>query len=133
MLITVKALRQWLAVAAGIVAAAGYSSLSGDEAWSAKSVLIGIFLSGGMVYTMIRHPERITWPLLCFCGVPLLAALVTYEWMHGSAQSMMSALAFAFLFLGIQSAFVRWVSSRVASGSIQNANAVTDRFSEPRP
>lgn len=113
--VQMEAIKRWLAIAAGIVGVAGYSAGSGEEAWSAKSVMIGMFLCGGMVYTMIRNPERITWPLVWFCMAPLLGGLAVYEWIQGATRGAVSTLVFAFLFLGIQSAFVRCVSSRVAA------------------
>lgn len=104
-----------LAIAAGIVGVVGYSAGSGGEAWSTKSILIGLFLCAGMVYTMIRHPERITWLLVLFSAL-LLAGLVGYEAMSGFTKSAILTLAIACLFLGILSAFVLLVSSRMESG-----------------
>lgn len=104
-----------LAIAAGIVGVVGYSAGSGGEAWSTKSILIGLFLCAGMVYTMIRHPERITWLLVLFIAA-LLAGLVTYEAIAGSTMSAIFTFAIACLFLGIQSAFVLLVSSRIEPG-----------------
>ncbi len=104
-----------LAIAAGIVGVVGYSAGSGGEAWSTKSILIGLFLCAGMVYTMIRHPERITWLLVLFIAA-LLAGLVTYEAIAGSTMSAILTFAIACLFLGIQSAFVLLVSSRIEPG-----------------
>lgn len=103
-------------MAAGLVGIAGYSAGSGEAAWTTRSILLGAFLSAGMVYTMLRQPERITWLLVGWFVAPLLGFLVVHEAMTGSAKDAISTLVVAVLFLGIQSAFVLLVSSRIESG-----------------
>ena len=110
-----KTIHKSLAIAAGIVGVVGYSAGSGGEAWTTKSILIGLFLCAGMVYTMIRHPERITWLLVLFIAA-LLAGFVSYEAIAESTKSAILTGGIALLFLGIQSAFVLLVSSRMESG-----------------
>ena len=126
-----KTIQKSLAIAAGIVGVVGYSGGSDGEAWSTKSILIGLFLCAGMVYTMIRHPERITWLLVLFIA-PLLAGLVAYEAINGSTKSAILTFATACLFLGIQAAFVVLVSSRMESGvSAPTENTETEQDVTP--
>ena len=115
-----KTIQKSLAIGAALIGAVGYSAGSGAEAWTAKTVLIGLFLCAGMVYTMIRQPERITLPLVWLFGAPILGGLVAYEAVTGSTKVAILTLTVAVLFLGIQTAFVVLVSSRMASVSASN-------------
>jgi hypothetical protein len=127
-----KAIQKSLAIAAGIVGVAGYSAGSGEGAWSTKSVLIGVLLCAGMVYTMVRNPKRITWLLVGLFIAPLLGGLVAYEVITGSTNDAILSFAVAVLFLGIQSAFVLLVSSRIESG-VSAPNEATETEQDVTP
>ena len=129
-----KTIQKSLAIAAGLVGVGGYSASSGAEAWSVKTIFIGVFLCAGMVYTMIRQPERITLPLVWLFIAPLLGCLVAYEAVTGSTKGTILTLIGALLFLGIQTAFVVLVSSRMSTGvSVPKEEADTEQAVDGNP
>jgi hypothetical protein len=102
----VKAPRNALAIAAGILMALGYIAL-GDPGTDAhgRRVFVGLLFGITQTLSMIFKPARFTPRLVGFATIPLLLVLIIHQALNKTPLEVALVAAFAVAFVLVQFAF----------------------------
>ena len=117
-----KTLRNILAVAMGLMIAAGYMVFTGHETGIGKRVIFALVMGVGLPISMCRCPQRVSDVVSLVISGLLLVAVIVYEGRRGSFP-ILGIFAWAVSLFGLLFAFWRVASKLPETGEETEAGS----------